>query len=331
MTVETSEAVCQWIERSVPDRDHDVQVNLYGGEPLLNLECIRHIIAELSRYFTHPRFYLVTNGLGLARADVQELILASGVVVQLSLDGDVTTNDRHRRTPTGRGAYESIGGPDAVRQLVSRGLIDNVNLTLTPDTMPSLAESVRHIYNLGVRSIQFHPVLEESIDWVSVEEALCEQLALVRVIRVELPGLTLMPIDALFGNNPIGVFHSSRLKCGAGRSNFTIGTDGSVYPCSRLADDMNNSFSQFWKLGSVTEASLDHERLNRFRNWSPKRSRKHDCQFCSDSNFCFFICFGQFSSNGRRYHANPNVCVFTRALRYVFDDSKVSRDSSRAV
>ena len=116
----------------------DVTLILHGGEPLL---AGRDLISELvtaTRRSAGPgttvNAVVQTNGVGLSDAYLG-LFDKLGVQVGVSVDGDASAHDRHRRFASGRGSYPAVAA--ALRRLqrfphLYRGLLCTVDLRNDP-------------------------------------------------------------------------------------------------------------------------------------------------------------------------------------------------------
>ncbi|MET0415969.1 MAG: FxsB family cyclophane-forming radical SAM/SPASM peptide maturase [Actinoplanes sp.] len=112
MAPDTVTAAAQRIaEHAQLHRLYAVDVILHGGEPLLlGLDGLRSVLGEL-RSIIEPvvrlRLKLQTNGVGLTPA-MCELFVAERVGVGVSLDGDRSANDRHRRFANGASSHPQV-------------------------------------------------------------------------------------------------------------------------------------------------------------------------------------------------------------------------------
>ena len=88
-----------------------VQVVLHGGEPLLAGRArLRRVVTELHaalRDVCRLDLRIHTNGV-LLNEDLCELFAEHGVRVGISIDGDRSANDRHRRYSDGRSSYDQV-------------------------------------------------------------------------------------------------------------------------------------------------------------------------------------------------------------------------------
>lgn len=100
-------ALAFFLDRSAADRPP--AISFYGGEPLLAMDLIRKVVAEVRR---HPRgreavLAVDTNGT-LLDASARDFVVRERLQVQVSLDGPPRIHDRHRRWPDGRGTFAQV-------------------------------------------------------------------------------------------------------------------------------------------------------------------------------------------------------------------------------
>jgi uncharacterized protein len=93
-------------------RGRDVELDFYGGEPLLALPLIREIAPPLREAArargTKFSFFLVTNGTLLTRPVVEELLPLGLAGAQVTLDGPPEIHDRQRPYVSGTGSFDTI-------------------------------------------------------------------------------------------------------------------------------------------------------------------------------------------------------------------------------
>src|SRR5215467_3109375 len=120
MTLETSAAVAEWIERELDRlRPETFAMTFFGGEPLLNLPVV-YDLAERTWAATHARgisqtLSIITNGL-LLTEDVVDRLEPRGLrSIKITLDGDRDTHNRMRPLRGGQGTFDRI--IDNIRQV----------------------------------------------------------------------------------------------------------------------------------------------------------------------------------------------------------------------
>lgn len=112
MSAETAELTARRIGEHARSHDLDhVTLILHGGEPLLaGRDLITRLIAATRRAAgsgTTVEASIQTNAVGLNDSYLR-LFDELGVRVGVSVDGDATAHDRHRRFASGRGSYAAV-------------------------------------------------------------------------------------------------------------------------------------------------------------------------------------------------------------------------------
>jgi len=112
MSQETAQLVARRIGEHA--RGHglsEVTLILHGGEPLLAGQALISSLVTGTRQAAGPEtrvnVSIQTNGVGLSQAYLR-LFEELGVRVGVSVDGDASAHDRHRRYASGRGSYEAV-------------------------------------------------------------------------------------------------------------------------------------------------------------------------------------------------------------------------------
>ncbi|MCF2528911.1 FxsB family cyclophane-forming radical SAM/SPASM peptide maturase [Yinghuangia soli] len=117
-----------------------VTVIVHGGEPMLaGMRLIRHLAEAVRREvpsYTEVSLAMQTNGLLLDDANLDALH-ALGISIGVSLDGDATANDRHRRRADGRGSHAEVAEAiarlrDPSRPGLYSGLLCTIDLANDP-------------------------------------------------------------------------------------------------------------------------------------------------------------------------------------------------------
>src|SRR5262249_20920132 len=110
MSVETGKrSIDMYLERSGNRKYLDV--TFFGGEPLLNFKLVRELVGysleRASQLDKHITFKLTTNGFLLTR-EVIDFLVAHNFAVMISIDGDESANDIHRRDHAGPGVGRTV-------------------------------------------------------------------------------------------------------------------------------------------------------------------------------------------------------------------------------
>lgn len=134
-------------------------LKFFGGEPLIGIDVIRAIVAEIERRGIECEKLIATNGL-LLDEDIIDFLAAKRFQTFISLDGPGEVHDAHRRDAKGCGTYQRV--VDKVRLIQQRQpqffrsqLV--VNLVVAPDQAGRYRENRRHLISLGFAPDQIHP------------------------------------------------------------------------------------------------------------------------------------------------------------------------------
>jgi uncharacterized protein len=114
---QTAERIARYVaHHSLPS----VDVVLHGGEPLLigadGVDFVATVLRRALPQDVHLDLGVQTNGLRLDD-DLLQVLATHRIRVGISLDGDATAHDRHRRRPNGQGSY--VETSQAIRRLTT--------------------------------------------------------------------------------------------------------------------------------------------------------------------------------------------------------------------
>ncbi len=232
-------AVDLLLESSAPGSP--LEVDFFGGEPLLNLETVRQVVAYArqrgARRGQDFSFTLTTNGLQLDRP-VRQWLQHEGINLVLSLDGRPEVHNHHRPCPGGEGSFAPVfahiqaavaqrPGPDCV----VRGTFSAANLDFSRDVL--------YLADRGLTNLSLEPVVLDSGSLALRPEHLPR-------IEAEYRRLARAFLRRQRQGNPFDFFHfrvylkqgpclSRRLSgCGAGHRYLAVDPAGRIYPCHQF-------------------------------------------------------------------------------------------------
>lgn len=168
MSASTADALVAWVRREHLEQGRDVELQFYGGEPLLSRPLIHRIAAPLrdaaaglGRKFSTS---MTSNGTLLTRDVVKELLPYNFTKANLTLDGPRETHDTQRPFISGRGSFDTIvANIREIHDLVKIDLGGNC----TPDNYRVFPELLGHLRREGITPemlglVQFFPVTPKS-------------------------------------------------------------------------------------------------------------------------------------------------------------------------
>lgn len=185
MSSATGELLVRFAGKEFLGRGKDLQLDYYGGEPLLSAVLIRDISGTLKslaqRQGRSFEFTLVTNGTLLSRAAVSQLVPLGLKSARITLDGPRENHDRHRPFVSGEGSFDVIIRNMAeVSDLISIGIGGNYtreNYRSFPQLLDTLSangltpERISHVLFSPVsKTLGKHLSPEFSEGCVSVDE-----------------------------------------------------------------------------------------------------------------------------------------------------------------
>lgn len=163
--------------------EYGTQISLRGGEPFMIFSKIKDLCEKLwkediKEYF---HFHITTNGT-LIHGEIKEWLAQNKdkVTIKLSLDGNKKSSDINRPK-----SFNKIDFPFIIKNWPDI----RVNMTVTAETMPYLADNIIFIHSLGFRHIISH--FSIMTDWgkCHLERTLYEQLLILIDFYLENPEL----------------------------------------------------------------------------------------------------------------------------------------------
>lgn len=154
MAPETADSAVRWLLGGLRS---EVQLQFFGGEPLLNLPVVRRATALAERLAgeraKRVSFLLTTNGLAVT-GEVLGFLREHRVAVEFSCDGGYRTQLSQRRAAGGRDYYAALASNlEALRRA---GVSYQVISVVTPEGVGRLEEEFSTLARLGHRRIQLN-------------------------------------------------------------------------------------------------------------------------------------------------------------------------------
>jgi len=135
----------------------DVQFIFHGGEPLLvspdYLDEACTTLKEALPYWCKPSFLVQTNAIRLQNDKLLDVLNKHNVGVGVSIDGNQSANDRHRKYRTGRGSFADVRKGIEHMQARYPRLFRGILCTVTLDKEP--LATYQALRELGAPAIDF--------------------------------------------------------------------------------------------------------------------------------------------------------------------------------
>ncbi|MBM7866514.1 radical SAM peptide maturase, CXXX-repeat target family [Heliobacterium gestii] len=223
--------------------EKSVIFDFIGGEPFLEIDRVDQICdyIKIAMYrLDHPwfnsyRFNFTTNGLMYDDERVQRFIQKNKthLSIGITLDGTKTKHDANRIFPNGSGSYDLImkNIPLWLHQFPDA----RTKSTVSRDDLPYIKESVIHLWELGIKTIDINLVFEDV--WHDGDDVLFEtqlrELADYIIDHQLYEDHNVSFFSELIGK-PLDAVHDNQNWCGAGRM-LAVNHTGNFYPCVRFA------------------------------------------------------------------------------------------------
>ncbi len=273
-------------------------IEFIGGEPLLEIRLTRKIYEyfldrcyELDHpWFTMHRLSICSNGLQYFDEDVQEFFkdYSQNVSFNISIDGNKELHDACRIQPNGEGSYDIDIA--ALNHYSSHYTPErNSKMTLAPQNMRYLFDSVVDFINQGMTSINLNCVFEEGWNQqtAKVEYEQLKKLA-DYILENDLEHLYI----AIFNERQEGMQskYSDGNFCGGLGSMLSLRPNGQFYPCIRYMPTSVGPNVKDLCIGDIDTGIIGREQgseiLEMMDNVT-RRSQSNDiCYECPLSNDC---------------------------------------------
>ncbi len=280
----------------------NLEVDLFGGEPLMNFGVIKEIVAygrELEKHHNKKfRFTLTTNGV-LLDEEVMEFANKEMANVVLSIDGRKEVHDYMRPTKNGKGSYDLIlpkfkkfAELRGDKSYYVRGTFTRKNL--------DFCEDIKHMADCGFKNLSMEPVVgEDDTEYAIREEDLpvifeqYDQLAKEMIKREkEGNGFTFFHYMIDLTGGPCV---AKRLSgCGSGTEYLAVTPWGDLYPCHQFVGQED------FLLGNVYDGVKRMDIVNDFKACNVYTKEK--CRNC----FARFYCSGGCAANSYQFHGTLN-------------------------
>ncbi len=265
---------------------HNLEVDFFGGEPLLNLDVVKRIVEYAKsiegQYNKKFSFTMTTNCLLLNDETIEWLNQEMDNIV-LSIDGRKAIHDRVRKTPNGVSAYDTIlekslkvAKARAGKRYYVRGTFTGYNLDFSNDIIA--------LSDAGFDQISMEPVVlpDDAPMAIKYEDiaTICQEYDKVAEAIIDRSGTKkwfnffhfMIDLDE-------GPCMSKRLHgCGAGLDYMSVVPTGEIYPCHRFAGNTE------YILGTVFEGIKRQDIRERFAQ--NNILKKAHCENCPSKYYC---------------------------------------------
>lgn len=286
-----------------------------GGEPFLEIDLIDQICdyikCEMFRlnhhWFNSYRFSFSTNGINYDSEKVQKFISKNQehLSIGITIDGTKRKHDLNRiwkgEGPE-RGSYE-----DVIRNIplwLSQFPNGSTKVTISSADIPYIAESVLHLYSLGIHEVNINCVFEDV--WKNGDDKLFEDQLMDLADKI-IDGEYYKDYACSFFSDTIGKPLDPSTDngnwCGAGMM-LAVDAAGNFYPCTRFAAYSLRSKKPII-IGNVNDG-IDKNKLRPFLTLDRTTQSPQECIDCEVASGCAWC-------QGENYDAADTDTVYQRA------------------
>lgn len=236
-----------------------------GGEPLLNFDIIKHIVAYAEEHKgKHEISYNIVSNLTLLNDEILDFMVEHKFGVSTSIDGPEYVHDQNRPFKNGNGTYQTAVA--AIKKIQARGIRVGAIQTTTRTSLKYPRAIVRAYKELGFESIFIRPLTplgKATLNWDKIGYTPEEYLAFYREVIDELiqinqnerfmkedhSSILISRIEGKFVN-----YMELRSPCGASIGQLAYYADGDIFTCDegRMLHEMGD---HTFRLGNVFESS----------------------------------------------------------------------------
>lgn len=238
MTLETAKKA---VDLAISEGNGSACISYFGGEPLLKFDLIKEVTvyaeekARTANCSMH--FRMSTNGT-LFTEEILKFCADHNILFAMSLDGYKKSHDISRHLPDGSGSFDLI---DSRLDMILRyNPFTVVTHVITPENVSMVSDSIRWMYNRGLRFIA-HQVDFNDERW---------DMDLFEVLKSEYEKLAQWYLEASrTGVHFFMTLFDEKLKnhidhpvyvgdvCDFGKTKISVAPDGSIVPCVRFISD----------------------------------------------------------------------------------------------
>jgi radical SAM peptide maturase (CXXX-repeat target family) len=290
-------------------------IEFIGGDPLLEINLTKKIyeyFLERCYELNHPwfamhRISICTNGMLYFDRDVQDFFkkYAKHVSFNISIDGNKELQDSCRIQPNGEGSYDiDILALNHFNKYHTTER--NSKMTLAPENMKYLYDSVINFINEDMESINLNCVFEDV--WTQ-ETATLEYEQLKKLANYLLENNLEHLYIAIFDDKP-----ETRLKhtsdqnwCGGLGSMLALDYKGKFYPCIRYMPSSLGTKCKEQCIGHIDTGMVGREEGSEILSMMDSVTRRsqsndicYDCPIGSSCSWCSGLCHQTYGTANKR-------------------------------
>lgn len=280
-----------------PNISPAIVIEFIGGEPFLEIDLIDEIVdyfREQAIKLNHPwknKFCIsiCSNGVLYRDEKVQKFLQKNSDIVSFSVtvDGTQELHDKCRVFPDGKPSYHLAHS--AALDWMDRGYYMGSKITISPQNVTYLAESLEQMINDGYLDINANTVYEEG--W-TVEHAREMYYQIKKFTDKTLMDFDMNVISiSLLDNNGIPLpYNDNKNWCGGTGLMLAMDPDGGLYPCIRYMESSLGTDQKPLKIGDIHTGLIqtpeEHKCIDCLNAVTRRTESTDECWFCPIARGC---------------------------------------------
>lgn len=327
MSLEVAKASIDYLSAHYADSKPPVAVGFYGGEPLLNFELMKQIVAYCRSRINKPLLFTVTTNGTLLNDEINNFLKENCFSLLVSMDGPKAVHDKYRHFWTsGKGSFDLIISNLKRLKELDKGYFESmVRLSMTLVPPVDLAAIEKFVTEVGIKPrislLQTYgtKLFEQkmidknlnpegsknlmkkfanaAIDGMFMSHPIPEEYLFSRGLYWG--GLKKLHVRRYFDGFDNGHFTYTNL-CIPGASKLFVAADGQFYVCERV-DGMNDLC-----IGSVKTGVDMNKTVNLVQQFNEFRDKA--CRDCWVIRFCSMCFATTYHFNGWNWEKVSHYC-----------------------
>lgn len=280
---------------------HNLEVDFFGGEPLMNWEVVKQIVAYArsveKQHGKNFRFTLTTNGM-LINDEVIAFANREMSNVVLSLDGRREIHDATRVDYAGHGSYDRIV-PKFQKLVAARGGKGYYMRGTFTHRNPDFTKDVLHMADLSFTELSMEPVVAAPDDPMALTPEDIEivkqqyELLATEMLRRERAGKPITFYHYMIDLTAGPCIYKRISGCGSGTEYMAVTPWGDLYPCHQFVGEEAYRLGNIWDGVTNTALREDFRACNAYA--------RPECADC----WAKLYCSGGCAANA--YHASGSI------------------------
>lgn len=204
MTKETIKNKIEKIASSKPS------IIIYGGEALLNKENVYYMLDLIYDHNNKGRNInatLITNGTLLDKPTIKMLLkYKSFLKINISIDGDKSTNDHYRITKDSHGTYDTV----IYNSKIALTYFPFIAARVTINNIEKMYDNVMHLYNIGFKHfyLQLCGHIKETDEYYDQIKRIREKFKTLIHAKIIFPPVSHVINDNLINTSAVGEIYN---------------------------------------------------------------------------------------------------------------------------